>query len=111
MRKQMMKLLSTNKAFHAKTLLAFFAIYFIWESTYLAIKYAVETIPPFLMMGTRSIVAGTILYFWSRLNTEERVRKEHWPSLLIIGALFFLIGHGPLAWAQQKVPSGLAALL
>jgi drug/metabolite transporter (DMT)-like permease len=98
-------------AFDAKTLLAFFAIYFIWGSTYLAIKYAVETIPPFLMMGTRSVVAGMILFFWSRLRGDENVRKEHWPSLFIIGALFFLIGHGALAWAQQKVPSGLAALL
>ncbi|MGH7495935.1 MAG: EamA family transporter [bacterium] len=106
-----MKMLDTGRALNAKTLLAFFAIYFIWGSTYLAIKYAVETIPPFLMMGTRSVVAGTILFFWSRLRGEERVRQEHWPSLFIIGALFFLIGHGPLAWAQQKVPSGLAALL
>jgi drug/metabolite transporter (DMT)-like permease len=62
-------------------------------------------------MGTRSIVAGTILFLWSRLRGDEGVRKEHWPSLVIIGALFFLIGHGALAWAQQKVPSGLAALL
>lgn len=106
-----MKLPRTGRTLDAKTLLAFFAIYFIWGSTYLAIKYAVETIPPFLMMGTRSVVAGMVLFFWSRLRGDENVRKEHWPSLVIIGALFFLIGHGGLAWAQQRVPSGLAALL
>lgn len=106
-----MKLLGTGRALGSKALLAFFAIYFIWGSTYLAIKYAVETIPPFFMMGTRSVVAGTILFFWSRLRGDENVRKEHWPSLLIVGTLFFLVGHGALAWAQQKVPSGLAALL
>ncbi len=106
-----MKFTETGRTFDTKTILAFFAIYFIWGSTYLAIKYAVETIPPFLMMGTRSVVAGTILFLWSRFRGDEGVRKEHLPSLVIIGALFFLIGHGALAWAQQKVPSGLAALL
>jgi drug/metabolite transporter (DMT)-like permease len=106
-----MKLPGIGRAFDSKALLAFFAIYFIWGSTYLAIKYAVETIPPFLMMGMRSVIAGAILFFWSRLRGDETVRKEHWPSLLIVGVVFFLIGHGALAWAQQKVPSGLAALL
>jgi len=106
-----MKFPGTGRTLDSKVLLAFFAIYFIWGSTYLAIKYAVETIPPFLMMGTRSIVAGTILFLWSRFRGDENVRKEQWPSLFIIGALFFLVGHGALAWAQQKVPSGLAALL
>ncbi|MCG3119122.1 MAG: putative inner membrane transporter YedA [bacterium] len=101
----------TDKAPNVKTLLAFFAIYFIWGSTYLAIKYAVETIPPFVMMGTRSLVAGAVLFFWSRWRGETQVRKEHWPSLLVIGALFFLVGHGALAWAQQRVSSGMAALL
>jgi drug/metabolite transporter (DMT)-like permease len=106
-----MKFTGSGRSLDLKTILAFFAIYFIWSSTYLAIKYAVETIPPFLMMGTRSIVAGAILFLWSRFRGDEGVRKEHLPSLLIIGALFFLIGHGALAWAQQKVPSGFAALL
>jgi drug/metabolite transporter (DMT)-like permease len=106
-----MKFPGMGRPLAAKALLAFFAIYFIWGSTYLAIKYAVETIPPFLMMGTRSLVAGTVLFFWSRCRGDEQVRKEHWPSLFIIGALFFLVGHGALAWAQQRVPSGMAALL
>ena len=94
-----------------KTVLAFGAIYVIWGSTYLAIRYAVETIPPFLMMGIRSLTAGIILYFWSRLKGNGSLKKENLPPLFIVGALFFLIGHGLLAWAQQLVPSGLAAVL
>ena len=87
------------------------AIYVIWGSTYLAIKYALESFPPFLMMGARSLAAGLILYLWSRSRGEERARKEHVVPIVVIGVLFFLVGHGLLAWAQQKVPSGLAALL
>jgi drug/metabolite transporter (DMT)-like permease len=94
-----------------KTLLAFGAIYIIWGSTYLAIRYAVETIPPFLMMGTRSLTAGIILFIWSRFKGNGKLRRENLPPLFIIGALFFLVGHGLLAWAQQQVPSGLAAVL
>jgi drug/metabolite transporter (DMT)-like permease len=94
-----------------KALFAFGAIYVIWGSTYLAIRYAVETIPPFMMMGTRSLIAGGILYLWSRSRENEKIQKEHIIPLFIIGAMFFLIGHGCLAWAEQFVPSGLAAVL
>ena len=94
-----------------KILLAFLAVYFVWGTTYLSIKYAIETIPPFLMMGMRSLIAGTVLYTWGRLRGDTNVARKELPSLILIGALFFLIGHGMLAWAQQKVPSGVAALL
>lgn len=94
-----------------KFLLAFGAIYIIWGSTYLAIRYAVETIPPLIMIGTRSITAGIILYLLSRFRSSERVRRENIFPMLTIGATFFLIGHGLLAWAQQFVPSGTAAVL
>jgi drug/metabolite transporter (DMT)-like permease len=94
-----------------KTLLAFGAIYIIWGSTYLGIRYAIEAIPPFLMMGTRSLTAGLILYFWSRLKGNGKLKRENLPPLFIIGTLFFLVGHGLLAWAQQHIPSGLAAVL
>lgn len=94
-----------------KLVLAFIAIYFVWGSTYLAIRYAVESIPPLLMMGTRSLVAGLIIVAWSRLRGDPWPKTEHFPALFIIGALFFLVGHGLLAWAEQTVPSGLAALL
>ena len=91
-------------------LLAFAAIYFIWGSTYLAIRYAVETIPPLIVVGIRHTVAGAILLAWAWAR-GFRPRLEHWTSGLIVGALFFLIGHGSLHWAEQYVGSGLAALL
>jgi drug/metabolite transporter (DMT)-like permease len=94
-----------------KILTAFVAVYFVWGTTYLAIKYAIETIPPFMMMGMRSLLAGTVLYGWGRLRGDTNVVRKQIPSLVLIGALFFLIGHGALAWAQQTVPSGVAALL
>jgi drug/metabolite transporter (DMT)-like permease len=94
-----------------KVLCAFAAIYLIWGSTYLAIRYAVETIPPFFMIGTRSVIAGCLLVFWSFLRDDERIRIEHIPSLALTGGLFFLMGHGALAWAEERIPSGIAALI
>lgn len=100
-----------NKQTQFKLLAAFAAIYFIWGSTYLAIKYALEGIPPFLMMGTRSLAAGLILYLWSRGRGDEKIKSENIIPIVIIGVLFFLVGHGMLAWGQQRIPSGSAALL
>lgn len=94
----------------ARVLLAFAAVYVIWGSTYLAIRYAIETIPPFLMMGVRSILAGSILFLWSRKNGTT-VAREQWLPLAIVAILFFVLGHGLLAWAQKSVASGLAAVL
>ncbi|HWZ82235.1 MAG TPA: EamA family transporter [Terriglobales bacterium] len=90
--------------------LAFFAIYVVWGTTYLAIRYAVETIPPLVTAGLRHTTAGLILLAiaWSR---GFRPRREHWIAGAVLGALFFLIGHGTLHWAEQYVASGLAALL
>jgi drug/metabolite transporter (DMT)-like permease len=100
-----------NSRFEAvKLVLAFVAIYFIWGSTYLAIRYAVETFPPFVAACLRQAVAGTILLAWA-LGRGFRPTMGNWLAGLIIGALFFLIGHGSLHWAQQYVSSGLAALL
>lgn len=94
----------------AKVIAAFAAVYVIWGSTYLAIRYAIETIPPFLMMGVRSVTAGLALYLWSRRKGAKLSRGEIRP-LLILGILFFLLGHGLLSWAQKTVASGLAAVL
>jgi len=90
--------------------LAFVAIYMIWGSTYLAIRYAVETIPPLVTAGLRHTVAGTIMLVWA-MARGYRPKREHWTAGLVLGALFFLIGHGSLHWAEQYVASGLAALL
>ncbi|MGE5797676.1 MAG: EamA family transporter [Ignavibacteria bacterium] len=94
-----------------KTFFAFGAVYIIWGSTYLAIRYAVETIPPFLMMGSRSLLAGLVLFSLSRFKENSRIKRENLLPLFIIGTLFFLVAHGLLAWSQQHVPSGLAAVL
>ena len=93
-----------------KMALAFAAIYVVWGSTYLAIRYAVETIPPLVTAGVRHSVAGAILLAWAWAR-GFRPKREHWISGLIVGALFFLVGHGSLHWAEQYVGSGLAALL
>lgn len=90
--------------------LAFFAIYFVWGTTYLAIRYAVETIPPLVTAGIRHTAAGLILLAMAWMR-GFRPRREHWIAGSILGGLFFLIGHGSLHWAEQHVSSGLAALL
>jgi len=89
---------------------AFLSIYLIWGSTYLAIRYAVESIPPLYTAGIRHFMAGAILLLWC---LAKRLRPT-WAQIrasFIIGLFFFLIGHGTLHWAEQKVPSGLASLL
>jgi drug/metabolite transporter (DMT)-like permease len=88
----------------------FFAIYVIWGSTYLAIRYAVETIPPLYAAGIRHLTSGSILLLWC-LAKKVRPSMAQMRSSVVIGILFFLGGHGPLHWAETRVPSGLASLL
>ncbi len=91
--------------------LAFAAVYILWGSTYLAIRFGVETIPPFLMAGTRHLTAGLLLYVWMRSRGTPRPSAKHWGSAAIIGGLMLLGGNGLVTWAEQRVPSGLAALI
>jgi drug/metabolite transporter (DMT)-like permease len=92
-------------------LAAFGAIYLVWGSTYLAIRVAIETLPPFFMAGTRFLVAGVILHAVGRLRGDPPPERAHWAPSLLLGALFLLLGNGGVVWAEQRVPSGLAALL
>lgn len=94
-----------------KLLLAFAAIYIVWGSTFLAIRFAVETLPPLLMMGTRHLVAGSVLLIWLLARGGPRPERRLWIPALICGAFCFLGCHSLLAWAELYVPSGLAALL
>jgi drug/metabolite transporter (DMT)-like permease len=92
-------------------LAAFAGIYLVWGSNFLAIRLAVETIPPFLLMGVRSLLAGVTLVAWSRLVEGPRMWREPWQGAVLTGAMLFLVGHGSLAWGARHVPSGTAALL
>ncbi len=90
---------------------AFAAIYLIWGSTYLGIRIAIETFPPFLMAGIRFSVAGIILYVWSRWRGAPLPSRSHWFAATVVGGLLLLGGNGGVVWAEQHVPSGLTALL
>jgi drug/metabolite transporter (DMT)-like permease len=92
------------------TLLAFACIYFIWGSTYLAIRYAVETIPPLFVASFRHLIAGALLFGWCWWRGLRPTRQQ-WFASIVLGGLFFLIGHGTLHWAEQTLPSGVAAFL
>jgi drug/metabolite transporter (DMT)-like permease len=94
-----------------RVLAAFAAIYLIWGSTYLAIHFAIETLPPFLMAGARFLVAGGFLYLVLRLRGTPAPTRDQWRAGAIVGVLLLLGGNGSVVWAQQTVPSGIAALL
>lgn len=91
--------------------LAFAAIYLIWGSTYLAIRVAIDTLPPFLMAGIRFGIAGGALYLWLRLRGTPRPTRVHWRTAAVVGGLLLMGGNGGVVWAEQTVPSGLTAVL
>ena len=90
---------------------AFAAVYIIWGSTYIGIRFAVETLPPFSMAGARAFVAGALLYVWARLRGVPKPEFIHWQSAAIIGGLLLLGGNGLLSWALLRAPSGVSALI
>lgn len=90
---------------------AFAAVYIVWGATYLAIRIAVETIPPFLMAGTRFMTAGLVLHTMLRARGVQQPTRIHWRSAFIIGGLLLFGGNGGLTWAEQYVASSLAAVL
>jgi drug/metabolite transporter (DMT)-like permease len=90
---------------------ALFSIYIIWGSTYLAISFAVESMPPFLMAGVRFLIAGSILYIWRIWAGDEAPKGVHWRSAAVIGLFLLLGGNGGVVWAEQRVPSGVASVL
>ncbi len=91
---------------------AFLAIYFIWGSTYLAIWFVIQEVPPFLMAGLRFLAAGLLIYLPGKLLLGfPRPRWEHWRNGFVLGTLFMTIGNGGLVWAEQYLPSGMTALI
>ncbi len=92
--------------------LALATIYVVWGSTFLAIAVAVRDVPPFLSMAIRHLIAGALVIAWVLARREhEPLGFRQWRAAFIFGGALFLVGHGGLAWAQQTVPSGIAALL
>jgi drug/metabolite transporter (DMT)-like permease len=100
-----------KRASRAQIIAAFASIYTIWGSTYLAIRYAVETTPPFIMGGVRFVISGALLYIWARYRGAPTPTRLHWRNAIMAGGFLLLGGNGAVVWAEQFVPSGLTALL
>lgn len=94
-----------------KILLAFTIIYLVWGSTYLAIRVGVREMPPFLMAGLRFTVAGLVLYGWMRLTGVASPSWREWRGATVLGTLMFLVDYACVFWAEQRVPSGVAAII
>ena len=103
--------MSERKHSTTQLLAAFAAVYFIWGSTYLFIRYAIQTLPPFLMASGRFLFGGALLYGWSRWKGAPAASSLGWRRAFILGALLFLFGNGGVVTAEQWVPSGLTAVL
>lgn len=86
-------------------------LYIVWGSTYLGMRFAIETMPPFLMAAVRFLISGGVLYAWRRLRGDPAPTRSHWKSAAVIGLFLLLGGNGGVVWAEQRIPSGVAALL
>jgi drug/metabolite transporter (DMT)-like permease len=94
-----------------KTLLAFGIIYFVWGSTFLAIRIGVREVPPFLLAAIRFLIAGLVLYAWMIAQGERSPSGRQWASAFVLAVLIFVLDYGLLFWAEQRVPSGIAAVM
>ncbi|HZW95340.1 MAG TPA: EamA family transporter [Candidatus Eremiobacteraceae bacterium] len=94
-----------------KILLAFAIIYFVWGSTFLAIRVGVREVPPFLLAGMRFFAAGIVLYAWMRGKGTPSPTGREWASASLLAVLIFVMDYGLLFWAEQRVPSGIAAVM
>lgn len=94
-----------------KVLLAFAIIYFVWGSTFLAIRVGVREVPPFLLAGMRFFVAGIALYGWMRLKGTPSPTARQWGGATLLAVLIFVLDYGLLFWAERRVPSGIAAVM
>jgi drug/metabolite transporter (DMT)-like permease len=102
---------STPKPQRWKLLLAFAIIYFVWGSTFLAIRIGVQEVPPFLLAGVRFLAAGAILYAWMRATGTAQPTRREWASVTLLAVLIFLVDYGCVFWAEQRVPSGITAVM
>ncbi len=102
---------AASNPYELRVLLAFFAIYVLWGTSFLAIRIAVLEVPPLFAAGTRFFVAGVLLYGFMRFRGRPRPTASQWRSLALIGLLMFVAEYGPLFWAEKYVPSGIASVL
>jgi drug/metabolite transporter (DMT)-like permease len=101
----------THHAPRWKTLLAFGIIYFVWGSTFLAIRIGVHQVPPLLFAAMRFTTAGVLVYLWAAAKKELQPTARQWLSVLVLAFLIFVVDYGFLFWAEQRVPSGIAAVI
>ncbi len=94
-----------------KTLLAFSIIYFVWGSTFLAIRVGVREVPPLVLAAMRFVIAGAVLYGWMLARGERSPTAREWRSASLLGFIIFVLDYGMLFWAEQRVPSGIAAVM
>ena len=94
-----------------KVMLAFAIIYFVWGSTFLAIRVGVREVPPFLLAGIRFFVAGIVLYAWTRAKGTLSPSAREWSAATLLAVLIFVCDYGLLFWAEKRVPSGIAAVM
>jgi drug/metabolite transporter (DMT)-like permease len=102
---------SPTTRFDIRVILAFFAIYVLWGTTFLAIRIAVHEVPPLFAAGVRFFTAGVMLYGFMRIKGERRPGATEWRSLAVIGLLMFVAEYGPLFWAEKYVSSGMTSVL
>lgn len=95
----------------AKLVAAFAAVYVLWGSTYLGIRFSIETLPPFFTQGVRFALAGAVLFAWARSRGAPAPSRREWAGSAITGALLFVCGTGGVVWAEKFLPSGVAALV
>ena len=92
-------------------MLAFAVIYFVWGSTYLAIRIGVREVPPFLLAGIRFLLAGIVLYGWMRAKGVASPTVREWGAASVMAVLIFVLDYGLVFWAEQRVPSGITAVM
>jgi drug/metabolite transporter (DMT)-like permease len=103
--------LATTRPPRWKTLSGFAIIYFVWGSTFLAIRIGVEEVPPFLLASMRFVAAGLALYVWMLLKRERNPSPREWASIALLAMLMIAFSYGLVFWAEQRVPSGLTAVM
>src|SRR3974390_2610897 len=102
---------SAARSFKACMVLSFFAIYFLWGTTFLAIRVAVEELPPLFAAGARFFTAGVLLFGFMLAKGNAKPNARQWRNLLVLSLLMFVAEYGPLFWAEKYVPSGVVSVL